>query len=115
MIEEYSFGRIKVQGRVYTRDIIVSNEGVVVENWWRREGHILSLDDIRGIIEQVRPNVLVVGSGYFGAMKVGEDVMDYCRSRSIRVFVEKSGEAVKIFNRLVSEGEKVLGAFHLTC
>ncbi|PLJ77485.1 Mth938-like domain-containing protein [Infirmifilum sp. SLHALR2] len=115
VIEDYSFGRIKVLGKVYHRDIILGNDGVIVENWWRREGHLLSLEDIQGTLEQYKPNVLVVGAGSAGALKVHRSVLDYCAKNGIRVIVEKTGKAVETFNELVSKGERVVGAFHLTC
>jgi hypothetical protein len=36
-LEDYSFGRIVVDGEEQTRDLIVTPDRVVT-NWWRREG-----------------------------------------------------------------------------
>jgi uncharacterized protein len=36
-------------------------------------------------------------------------------SHGIRIQVDKTGSAVRAFNRLHDEGRKVAGAFHLTC
>lgn len=115
VVEDYSFGRIKVFGRVYTRDVVVGPAAVLIENWWRREGHALYLDDLRSVLEEVKPTTLVVGTGYFGAVKIKGDLLEYCSSRGIKLLASRTQDAVKKFNELVEKGEKVVGAFHLTC
>jgi len=35
--------------------------------------------------------------------------------RKVKVIAKPTSEAVKVFNKLVKEGKKVVGAFHLTC
>jgi hypothetical protein len=37
-IDHYEFGRIVVDGREVTNDLIIL-PGRVVRNWWRQEGH----------------------------------------------------------------------------
>jgi hypothetical protein len=46
-IDHYEFGRIVVDGRQETKDLIVLPDRVV-RNWWRRDGHALVLDDPAG-------------------------------------------------------------------
>ncbi len=113
MIDSYSFGSIVVEGKRYTHDIIVF-PGKVKEEWWRKEGHSLSLEDLEEVIE-FSPEILVVGTGYFGVMKVPEEVKEALERKGISVIVEKTKQAVETFNRLLKEGKKVVGAFHLTC
>lgn len=113
MIDSYSFGSIVVDGKRYTQDIIVF-PGKVKEKWWRKEGHSLSLEDLEEVIE-FSPEILVVGTGYFGVMKVPEEVKEALKRKGISVIVEKTKQAVETFNRLFKEGKKVVGAFHLTC
>lgn len=114
-IQGYSFGRLRVGGREYSRDLIIGNEGVLVENWWRREGHRLQLDDIREVVERYKPSMIVVGSGYYGYVKVDEEVISYAGRQGISLVVKPTSEAVAAFNEAVEKGIRVLGAFHLTC
>jgi hypothetical protein len=44
-LEDYSFGRIVVDGEEQTRDLIVLPHRVLT-NWWRREGHSLAVEDL---------------------------------------------------------------------
>lgn len=53
MIDSYQFGKIIIDGKIYTSDIIIYPDRVEA-GWWRREGHALHRDDISGIIASSR-------------------------------------------------------------
>ncbi|MBO3757593.1 MAG: MTH938/NDUFAF3 family protein [Thermoproteota archaeon] len=115
MITEYQFGKIVANGKTFTKDlIIVSSLNKVIDDWWREEGHSLKLDDIELIINEDY-DYLVIGTGYFGRMKVEEEVFQELESRGKKVIVKPTKDAVKEFNRLLKENQKVIGAFHITC
>lgn len=112
-IEFYDFGEIVVNGRRYTRDIIIT-PSKIISNWWRKEGHKICLDDLREILnEQV--DFVVLGTGYYGLVKVDSEVREYFERKGVKVIVKPTREAVEEFNKLASLGKRVLGAFHLTC
>lgn len=112
MIESYDFGQIIVNGRRYTRDIIIFPDNVK-DGWWRKEGHKLSLEDLKEVFE-AKPEVLLIGTGYSGLMKVPQDVKDYATSKNIELIVENTRQACQTYNRLY-RSKKVIAAFHLTC
>lgn len=68
MIDFYEFGRIKINGKLYFKDLIIFPDGIK-ENWWRKEGHKLGAEDIEEVIAE-KPEVLIVGTGYYGYMEV---------------------------------------------
>ena len=113
MIDEYSFGRIVIDGKTYRQDVIVFPDRVK-PNWWRREGHSLCLEDLEEVLRDP-PEVLVVGTGYLGLMRVPREVREKLEEMGIRVVVEKTGKAYRTFNKLLSEGRRVAAALHLTC
>jgi len=115
MITGYRFGRITIDGKEFTGDIKVI-KGKIVPNWWRSQGHLLQLDDIRDIID-AKPEVLVVGTGAAGVMRIHPEVEEYLQKKGISLRAVKSSEAVKIFNNLLQElgPDKVSLAIHLTC
>ncbi len=112
MIDSYDFGQITIDGRRYNRDVIIFSDNVK-DGWWRREGHRLSLEDLVDVFE-AEPEVLVIGTGYSGLMKVPHDVQDYMKSKNIELVVENTRQACQTYNRL-SQFKKVVAAFHLTC
>jgi hypothetical protein len=63
-ISGYRFGTIEIDGRTYTSDVIITPERVI-DAWWRQRGHALSVADLKDVMA-ARPDVLLVGTGYFG-------------------------------------------------
>lgn len=113
MIDDYSFGRMNINDRDYTADILIIN-GRVVDSWWRKAGHRVELDDIEEILA-ARPEVLVIGQGKPGLMKVSDGLRKELQKNKIRLIEENTPQAVQTFNRLISEGCRVCAGFHLTC
>lgn len=116
MIEKYTFGWMIVNGVKYTRDLIILPTGEVKANWWRIEGHSLHLEDLSDILNlDVLPEVLVIGTGYSGFMRIPRKVTEELERKGINVVVERTGVAYKTFNSLLREGKNIAAAFHLTC
>ncbi|MFQ6091686.1 MAG: Mth938-like domain-containing protein [bacterium] len=112
MIDSYRFGEIVIDGERYTSDVIIYPDRVDA-NWWRKEGHRLSVGDLKGIVE-TRPEVLVVGTGDAGVMEVPVETKEYLEAGGIKLITERTGQACQTFNRLVGSGN-VIAALHLTC
>jgi hypothetical protein len=112
MIDSYEFGSIAIDGRSYTSDVIILPERIL-DNWWRNEGHELCPADVWEVV-QAKPQVLVVGTGYFGRMEVLSETKDYLAKQGIELRVEKTTEACRVYNRL-SSSRKAAAALHLTC
>ncbi len=109
MIEDYSFGRIVINGRVYTSDVLIAKD--TVHSWWRKRGHVLNPEDLAVIMEEP-PEILVVGTGASGLMRVPDKTVEFIESYGITLIVKKTDEAVKTFNTLT---EKKAAALHVTC
>lgn len=112
MIESYSFGEIVVDGKKYTNDVIVFPDRVE-SNWWRKEGHSLHPEDIDKVIEE-SPDILIVGTGAYGRMKIPSETRKYIESNGIELIAKKTEAAFKAYNEL-SNSKKVVAALHLTC
>jgi hypothetical protein len=112
-IDQYRFGHIDIEGHGYDADVIIFPERVQ-ERWWRQEGHRLGRQDLKTVLAE-NPDVLVVGTGYYGRMLVPEETLDALRSAGIDVRIEKTSSAVEEFNRLQRECARIVAALHLTC
>ncbi len=111
-IDSYDFGRIVVDGTVYSSDVIIYPDRVDA-GWWREEGHRLSLKDLEGVLEY-KPNTIIIGTGFYGAMSVPQDVQESVTSSGIRLTVNITKDAWKSYNEMEKSG-KVVAAFHLAC
>lgn len=131
MIEEYHFGSITIDGKTYNHDVEVrwsgaakgelSPYGLEVLKWWRKEGHVIDIEDIRRILEQ-NPEVIIIGTGESGVAEVTEKAKDEIKFKGIELIIDLTGEAIKTFNVILEASEeeegkkrKVIGLFHLTC
>jgi len=112
-IRSYSFGSITVGERTFTSDVIIYPDRVD-PGWWRGQGHVLAAGDLAGPLE-AGPEVIVVGTGYFGVMIVPQVTRDHVAARNIQLVVERTGTAVEIYNDLLRSGRPVIAALHLTC
>lgn len=112
-IKGCSFGKIKIDGHEYTQDVIIYPYRID-SSWWRKEGHRLQIEDIGDILE-ARPNVLVVGTGQYGGMRIDKEVEDLLRAKGIELRSAITPEACQIHNRLMESKRLVVTALHLTC
>lgn len=120
MIEEYHFGSITINGKNYDHDVEVRWNGEVLE-WWRKEGHVFDLEDVKRAVEQ-NPETIILGTGAYGICQVTKECQDFIKEKGIKLIIDNTEEAVKTFNIILksSKGEegkqeKVIGLFHLTC
>ena len=112
-ISDYEFGRIAVADKTYTTDVIVAPEQVI-DSWWRKQGHILQIEDLDDIVN-AKPDMLIIGTGYYGRMQVPDVTKQYLEERGIKVLQAKTRDAVTEFNQLQKEYARIVAALHLSC
>ncbi|MHA2365044.1 MAG: MTH938/NDUFAF3 family protein [Candidatus Hodarchaeales archaeon] len=116
IITNYEFGKIKINDLTYTSDLILTRTEII-SNWWRIEGHNLHMDDLQEIIKR-KSNIdlLIIGNGKSGVMKVPQVVIDHLEKLGIKTIVKKTKEAVNEYNKLIhEENKRIAAAFHLAC
>jgi len=112
-IDSYQFGRIVIDGTSYNNDVIIFGDSVQ-SNWWREQGHALSVDDLKTVV-QAGPSVLIVGCGASGIMRIPEKTRRFLEQRDIKLEAFDTAEAVNRFNELAKTDANVVAALHLTC
>ena len=112
-IDSYQFGSIVIDGREYGSDCLILGDSVYAD-WWRRQGHLLVVDDLQSIIS-ARPSVLVVGCGVSAMMKVPGETRRALQERNIELIALDTPRAVEKFNELTSGKQNVAAALHLSC
>jgi len=112
MITDYGFGRICINGNWYNSDIKIRGTTVIAD-WWRRQGHVCSLDDIDDLLAD-EPEIIILGKGKPGFMKADYRLRSTLAERGIRLIEQPTAEAVQTFNNL-HKAHRVGAGFHLTC
>ena len=97
MLSDYTFGQIKIDGKNYSSDLIIS-QGKVIPDWWRTEGHLLYLSDMEDVLN-FKPQVLVIGTGFYGVMKIDNSLRTYCKDKEIVLAEFLTGKAVEYYNK----------------
>jgi hypothetical protein len=111
-IEQYRFGKIKINGQTYKKDLIIFPDRIM-PNWRRKQGHLLCWEDLAEGI-QAKPEVLVIGLGMFGRMAVPKEIIDDLNALGIKVIAKKTTFACQIFNQRQDQ-DNIVAALHLTC
>jgi len=112
-IDSYQFGKIVINGTNYNKDVIILAD-TVQANWWRKQGHLLSAEDLQPVIT-AKPSVLIVGCGSSGLMKVSEEARQVLLEEDIQLEAVNTAKAVERFNELVQTDVNIAAALHLTC
>jgi len=111
-IEGYSFGNMAVDGKTFTRDLILFPDRIQ-KSWQREKSHHLKKKDLKEILS-ARPDILVLGTGAYGKMEVGKKAGELLEERGVELVAVPTDRAVNYYNRLQGK-KRIVGAFHLTC
>lgn len=109
----YEFGKITIDSRTYTSDVIIAPDRVF-DSWWRKQGHSLAIEDLEQVLRG-KPQVLVVGTGYYGRMQIPAKTRQYLQDQGVALREAKTREAILEFNELQKECASIVAALHLTC
>jgi len=107
-LEDYSFGRVTADGSQQTRDLIVLPDRVV-SDWWRRDGHALTLEDLSEVFDEL-PERLILGVGAYGRLHPDPTAIAALQRRGIAV---ECLRAVRRYGEL--DERHTAAALHLTC
>ena len=112
-IDSCSFGSLVINGKTYRDDLIIFPDGKILKPWWRKQGHQLTMDDLRELIDS-SSEVIVVGTGVSGRVIPDRNLKPDLAKLAIEFIAVPNEEGIKVFNKLAPE-RKIGGGFHLTC
>ena len=111
------FGTITIEGEVFEHDVIIRLDGEVKKRKKKLSkavygtSHVVSLDEARHV-HQGGAELLIVGAGQYGALKLSGEAAAYLEREACRVELLPTPQAIEAWN--AAEGE-VIGLFHVTC
>jgi len=111
-IDLYSFGKITIDGKKYTKDVIILPDGVRPD-WWRKNGHSLHPDDLKDVVTQI-PEIFIMGCGAYGVLKVPDATREWIAQKGIEFESYSTKEACERYNELCLS-RRVAAGLHLTC
>jgi len=111
-IDDYQFGKITIAGKSYTKDLIIL-PGRIIPAWWRKEGHLLQLEDLSAVLE-AQPQLLVIGQGGHSQMRVASGIGQALSAAGIEWIAQPTEIACQEYNKRAVD-QQVAAALHLTC
>ena len=109
-IDSSYFGSMIIDGKKFDRDLQILPSGEIRE---RERTHIVSKREISDLLMH-EPNVIVIGTGNSGLMKVDADGIVVCQLEGVEIISKPTPQAVQEFNKL-NRGRKIAAVFHVTC
>jgi len=113
-IDAYQFGRMTINGKLFTTDLIILPSGKVIDNWRRKTGHSLEYNDLKTLI-QTEPETIIVGTGASGAMQVTQNLLSQLNDLAIHVDIHSNKKAITLYNQKITTNRNISACFHLTC
>ena len=117
-ITHFEWGSYTIAGQVHGggqgvgKDILLSPQGISA--WHEREGHTLKPKMLVRALE-LQPEVIIVGNGVNGALKVGKKAYKAAQEAGVMLQVLKTPDACGAYNQLVRRGKNVVLLAHGTC
>jgi len=112
MIDSYRFGSFVIDGKQYSCNIKLIRDKYA--GTWDHGPHIVKTEHVKDLVRD-KPEIIIIGTGASGTLKVPIDVQEYIGSKGIRVIIQRSGEAINTYNELIKKGKRVNALMHNTC
>lgn len=114
-IHRAGFGWINVGGHTFEHDRVIHQSGVSGV-WWRNKRHTLDADDALAIVQVHRPQLLIVGAGWMGMLRVDVPALTaILASVGVEFRAMRTPDAVLAYQLAFQQGRQTVAALHSTC
>ena len=110
-VDYVKFGEVMVDGKVYYSDMVIWSDG---EKEFIEKTHMIGMEAFSRLLRK-KPDMVVIGTGEYGRVRISDDVVQKAKRRGIKLFVETSPKAADIFNGLAATGKNAVFFVHTTC
>lgn len=112
-VKDTEFGWIEIDEKKYNHDVIIYVNGRIENRYknFKWTSHSFTLEEAEKVTKG-DPEVLVLGTGQYGLLKPSQEAIGYLKKRKIRLFMDRTPMAIKIFNGIK---ERKCALFHVTC
>jgi hypothetical protein len=116
-LEGTGFGWIDVDGERISHDILIRLDGEVIKRKKKLSkeiygtSHTISQTEAEYIYQE-GAELLLIGGGQFGRVKLSPEAAAYFGSKGLEVQIQKTPQAAKRWNETPSG---TIGLFHITC
>ncbi len=116
---ELEFGKIKVNGKEYNKDIIIFSDGKIEfrpkeisKSKKEKYGHTpLTKEELETVIKEDYDYILI-GTGIYEYLPIEKEAIDFLKEKAKYIIIGKSKDIIDMLNKI--EG-KYLAIIHITC
>jgi len=117
-INSTKFGQIVIAGKKYSQVLIIG-EKIIERDYDKLKklfgtAHKIVDWEIDQLLSN-NPEVIVIGTGQDGLLEVDEEFKQQMADRGIGVIIDKTPEALKIYNERIQAGQRTNALIHTTC
>jgi len=118
------FGEIIINGEKFHEDVIMDWNNKIFKRPKHLSAHKKKLyghtpftkDELLDIIKNIgKPDILVIGTGQYGALPIEEEVYLEARKLGITLLRDRTPNAIEIYLSQIKSNRKVIALFHITC
>lgn len=110
-IDSVKYGEIVIDGRTYYSDMLLAWDGTVE---MIAKSQFFSNQDYERL-KAKKPDTIVIGCGLEGGLMVQENLFELAEKEKIDLFVERTHQAIRLFNSLITARRKVVAVIHTSC
>jgi hypothetical protein len=117
-INSTQFGNVVIDNKKYNQVLIVGDS--VMERDYDKlkelfgTSHKIGDWEIKELLKQA-PEIIIIGTGQSGAMKVDKEVIDNFKNKDIEIITDITPKAIEIYNQKTKQGKRVNALIHTTC
>jgi len=117
-INSTKFGNIVIDNKKYNQVLIIKD--LIIERDYKKlkelfnTSHKIGDWEVKELLKQ-NPEIIIIGTGQNGAMKVEQALIDKIQEKGIKVITEITSQAIETYNEYVKENKRVNALIHTTC
>lgn len=117
-ISKITWGKIIVNGIEYNQILIIGSK--IEEREYDRLKSLFGTSHKIGDWEIKKlfsgsPEIILIGTGWDGVLEVPDEIIKQAKKLNKKLEILKSEEAIRKYNELVKDGERVNALIHTTC
>jgi len=109
-INSIKYGEIQIDKKTYYSDMLLFWDG---KKALLEKTHIIDLNLLEKILKK-RPDSIVIGVGLEGTVKLGPGIREVLKKAKVKLFIDKTLNAMEIYNALQAQGKRVAAIIHAT-
>lgn len=110
-IDSAKYGEIVIDGKTYFSDMLLAWDDTVE---MIPKSQIFRTNDYQKLKER-KPDTIVIGCGMEEGLMIEEGLKDIAEKDNIDFFVERTPQAIRLFNSFITAKRKVIAVIHTTC